>query len=202
MIPILFVALGVGGAFWLRAQRDSVFVNAARSKLARVPTLGNVAAKLSAQLPLTDVVGPPTRPYGMTPQAFAAFLRACKRVGIHPYRIGQTIGEHPRSVGYHRRDDTLVINGTKIDYCAAVDLGAQDITEAHIQWFLSALTREGFACWYRSGPRWKGGEHIHAIYGALKMKPQLEEQVRDFLRQRRRKGQATLKWEKQFRTLN
>ena len=116
----------------------------------------------------------------MAPQAFAAFMRACNRMKVTPYRIGQTIGEHPRSVGYHRRDGVLKIKGQNIDYTAAVDLGAQDMTPVQIQRFLDVMAWEGFAVWYRSGPRWKNGEHIHAIYGALKMKPQLEGQMRDF----------------------
>ena len=199
---LLCLALGIGGAVWMQSQRDPASLNTVRNRIARVPIIGDVAARLSSQLPRADVAPTLTRPYGMMPDAFAAFLGACQRVGVHPFRIGQTIGNDPRSVGYHQRDGTLVINGQKLDYCAAVDLGAQDMTEAHIQWFLRALTREGFAAWYRSGARWKGGEHIHAIYAPLKMKPQLQEQTRDFLRQRRRQGLPRLWWEKKFRALN
>lgn len=198
---LLCLALGVGGAVLVQARRDASSLNTVREKIAKVPLIGDIAARLSSQMPFAEVA-PPLRPYGMTPGAFAAFLRACQHVGVHPFRIGQTIGNDPRSVGYHQRDGTLVIKNQKFNYCAAVDLGAQDMTEAHIQWFLRALTREGFAAWYRSGARWKGGEHIHAIYAPLKMKPQLEEQTRDFLRQRRRQGLPRLWWEKKFRALN
>jgi hypothetical protein len=139
------------------------------------------------------------RPYGMAPVAFEAYTRACYRAGIHPDRIGQTIGDHPLSKGYHKRDGVLVVSSEKVDYCAAVDLGVFDLSEAQIKRFLAELTRQGFACWYRHGAKWKGGEHIHAIYALLPMKPQLRGQVRLFLRERRAAGVRPLKWEVKIR---
>ena len=61
-----------------------------------------------------------------------------------------------------------------------------------------ALSRQGFAPFYRRGPKWKDGEHIHAIYALLPMKPQLRGQVNEFLRARRRRGLPRLKWEKKL----
>jgi hypothetical protein len=139
------------------------------------------------------------RPYGMAPVAFEAYTRACYRAGIHPDRIGQTIGDHPLSRGYHKRDGVLVISREKVDYCAAVDLGVFDLSEAQIKRFLNELARQGFACWYRHGGKWTGGEHIHAIYALLPMKPQLRGQVRQFLQERRRAGLRPLKWEVKLR---
>jgi hypothetical protein len=123
------------------------------------------------------------RPYGMAPVAFDAYVRACVRTGIHPLRVGQTIGDHPRSVGYHKRDGVLRLNGQKYDYTAAIDIGAFDLQPAKIDRFVRELSKQGFAAWYRHGPRWKNGEHIHAVYAFLPMKYQLRGQVRKFLRE-------------------
>jgi len=124
------------------------------------------------------------RPYGMASEAFNAYVRACVRTGIHPLRIGQTIGDHPRSVGYHKRDGVLEWQDQKYDYTTAVDIGVFDLQPAQIDRFPQALSQQGFAAWYRHGPRWTGGEHIHAVYAFLPMKSQLKGQVRQFLRER------------------
>jgi len=42
----------------------------------------------------------------MAPPAFAAYLKACEQARINPNRIGQTIGNDPRSKGYHLQDGT------------------------------------------------------------------------------------------------
>lgn len=146
--------------------------------------------------PLPPVPIPPfSRPYGMAPAAFQGFMRACQDSKIHPYRIGQTIGDHPRSAGYHKRDGVLNFRGEKLDYTAAVDIGTFDLTRAQIKALLENLAKQGFAAFYREGPNWKGGEHIHAIYAALPMKPQLRRQVREWVRARRKSGKAKLRWQ-------
>jgi hypothetical protein len=139
------------------------------------------------------------RPAGMHPAAFGAFIRACNNAGIHPWRIGQTLGDHPRSVGYHKRDGVTTLRGERIEYSAAADLGTWDLDDARIRRFVEALAQQGFAAFYRSGPKWKGNEHIHAIYTQLPMKPQLRRQVRQFLRERRYSGKPRLKWEQKLR---
>jgi hypothetical protein len=140
------------------------------------------------------------RPYGMAPQAFAAYMRACEKANIHPWRIGQTIGDHPRSVGYHHQDGVLTSQGQKLPYTAAIDLGTSDLTDKQIWSFVEALSNEGFAAFYRHGPKWKNGEHIHAVYVLLPMKPQLRKQVREFV-QGRRAQNKTPRWENQRRRL-
>lgn len=135
----------------------------------------------------------------MHPIAFEAFVRACNDAGIHPWRIGQTLGDHPRSVGYHKRDGVTTLNGERIEYSAAVDVGTIDLDEARIKRFVETLAQQGFAAFYRSGPKWKGNEHIHAIYTQLPMKVQLRRQVRQFLRERRAHGKPRLKWEAKLR---
>jgi hypothetical protein len=124
---LLCLVLGAGAVWWFRSGRKPVSLATLRATLPPVPQLSQLP-RLS-QLPSgeTFMLKPPplTRPYGMAPQAFAAFMRACNRMKVSPYRIGQTIGNHPRSVGYHQRDGVLKVNGQNIDYCAAVDLGAQ-----------------------------------------------------------------------------
>ena len=92
-----------------------------------------------------------TRPYGMAPAAFDAFLRACNNARVHPYRIGQTIGEHPLSVGYHKCDGVISFHGRKLDYSAAVDLGTWDLNRAQLARFLESLAAQGFAAFYREG---------------------------------------------------
>lgn len=142
-----------------------------------------------------------TRPPGMAPVAWQAYLRACQSAKIHPLRIGQTIGDHPRSVGYHKRDGVLRVAGEKIEYTAAVDLGTLDLTPAQIERFVDALATQGFAAFYRHKGKWKGNEHIHAIYAFLPMKPQLQIQVGEFLRERRKAGRRP-QWEKKLKKQN
>ena len=135
------------------------------------------------------------RPAGMHPVAYEAFMRACNNARIHPFRIGQTLGNHPRSVGYHRRDGVTTLRGEIIEYSAAVDLGTWDLDPARINRFVESLAQQGFAAFYRQGAKWKGNEHIHAIYALLPMKIQLRRQVRQFLRERRSDGKPPLRWE-------
>ncbi|MDQ3813044.1 MAG: hypothetical protein M3347_03735, partial [Armatimonadota bacterium] len=140
-----------------------------------------------------------SRPYGMAPEAFDAYIRACHRAGISPNRIGQTIGDHPRSVGYHKRDGVVIRHGRQYDYCAAVDLSTWNLSEPQINAWLRELARQGFAAWYHHGGKWTGGEHIHAVYALLPMKPQLRRQVRQFLAEREEKGRRPLAWETKLR---
>lgn len=142
------------------------------------------------------------RPYGMAPQAFKDYVRACARARVNPHRISQTIGNNPRSVGYHKLDGIVVQKHQKIPYCAAVDVDIADLRSRQIRRLCVSLAREGFAAFYRRGGVWEGDEHIHAVYGAVKMKPQLQEQVRQFLRERRENGFRRLWWVRKFRHRN
>lgn len=139
------------------------------------------------------------RPYGMAPQAFKEFLAACREMNISPNRIGQTIGNHPRSVGYHKRDGVLKVGGERIDYTAAVDLSVTDLNDVQIAQFCRLLGKHGFAAWYRHGPRWRNGEHVHAVWGSLPMKQELRGQVTDWLRERRLAGGKAYGWERKVR---
>ncbi len=139
------------------------------------------------------------RPYGMAPAAFDGFVRACNNAHIQPYRIGQTIGNHPLSVGYHHRDGTITFRGQKLDYTAAVDLGASDLTRPQLARFVESLAAQGFAAFYREGGKWRGHEHIHAIYAPLRMKWQLQSQVREWETARRRAGKRRYRWQKRWR---
>lgn len=182
------VALGVVAAFLIVRWRDPL----ALRPMMQSPLVARVLPPLPARM---------TRPPGMAPAAFDGFIRACAQSGINPNRIGQTIGDHPRSVGYHKRDGTLVVRGEKIDYCAATDIGVWGLTPLQTSRFCVALGRQGFAPFYRHGPKWTNGEHIHAIYALLPMKPQLRGQVREFLNKRRSDGFPRLKWEKKLRRM-
>jgi len=140
-----------------------------------------------------------SRPYGMAPAAFDGFVRACNRANIHPDRIGQTIGNHPLSVGYHRRDGVVSFRGQKIDYCAALDLGTSDLTRVQLARLLESLAAQGFASFYREGGKWRGREHIHAIYAPLPMKGQLQSQVREWERKRHREKKRRYEWQTRWR---
>lgn len=142
------------------------------------------------------------RPFGMAPQAFAAYLRTCEKTQINPERIGQTIGDAPDSVGYHKRDGILKLNSKSIEYCAAVDLATADLNQSQIARWCAALTREGFAPFYRHIGKWQHKQHIHAIFAPLKMKPQLQEQVREFMAQRHADKLPRLIWMKEFEKFN
>ncbi len=148
------------------------------------------------RLPFTPPIGPLSRPYGMAPAAFDGFKRACYRAHVNPRRIGQTIGDNPLSVGYHKRDGTLNYRGQKLDYTAVVDLGTWDLTRPQINVLLEELARQGFAAFYREKGKWRGREHIHAIYAPLKMKPQLQEQIRGWTRGRQH--QPVYSWQRKY----
>lgn len=139
----------------------------------------------------------------MAPAAFDGFVRACNRARVQPQRIGQTIGDHPKSVGYHRRDGTVKYRGQRLDYTAAVDVATQDLSRAQINKLLEELARQGFAAFYREKGHWKGGEHIHAIYAPLKMKPQLHGQLRGQLQEwaskRRRAKKRVYNWQRRLK---
>ena len=147
LLAIGLLAVLIIGATWLLPRYG-------------IMTPARVAA-LVPQLPMT-------RPYGMAPAAFDGFLRACLRAKVQPRRIGQTIGDHPKSFGYHHRDGTVDYRGQKLDYCAAVDIGTHDLTRAQINRWLEELARQGFAAFYREKGHWMGGEHIHATYRRLR----------------------------------
>lgn len=135
------------------------------------------------------------RPHGMAPIAFRAFLQACRSAKVHPFRISQTLGDAPRSVGYHLRDGR--IGGE--DYSAAVDLGVNDLSPHRRAELLEAMARVGFASWFRTGPKWKNQQHVHAVYAGLPMKVQLQQQVRLWNRQRKKSGRKPLHWQKFWR---
>ncbi len=139
------------------------------------------------------------RPFGMAPEAFRAYTRACAGARIHPWRIGQTLGNDPRSVGYHHRDGFIVENGQRYEYCAAIDLGALDLSEARRNLFLEKLAGQGFAAFWRFEGKWQGDKHIHAIYCLIPMKPQLRAQVLEWLEERRRDDKPRLRWIRKLR---
>ena len=139
------------------------------------------------------------RPWGMAPEPFRAYIRACNNAGVHPWRISQTIGEHPRSVGYHKIDGTIEENGRLYEYCAAIDIAALDLSEARREMFLEALAAQGYAAFWRAGPNWKGGEHIHAVYALIPMKKQLRLQVLEWIDKRRAEGKRRPRWVRKLR---
>jgi hypothetical protein len=102
---------------------------------------------------------------------------------------------------FHRRnnENCCDVRGARREYSAAVDLGVWDLTPRQVSRLSGALARQGFASFYRRGGKWRGNEHIHAVYVMLPMKSQLRRQVREFLRRRRNAGLPRLRWEKKLR---
>ena len=174
---LIFVGLIVAGVPWLLQHNHIV-----------------TPYSLSSMVPPS----PMERPYGMAPAAFDGFKRACYRAQVQPRRIGQTIGDNPKSVGYHHRDGMVKYRGQKLDYCAAVDIGTQDLSRAQINKLLEELARQGFAAFYREKGHWKGGEHIHAVYAPLKMKPQLRGQLYEWADKRRRARKRVYNWQRRL----
>ena len=85
-----------------------------------------------------------SRPDGMHPVAFGAFVRACNEARVQPFRIGQMLGDDPRSFGYHRRDGTFRESGARREYSAAVDIGVWDLNETQIARFCRRAGAAGF----------------------------------------------------------
>lgn len=129
------------------------------------------------------------RPRGMAPSAFLSYIAAFKDLGMKPCRVVQTIGSAPASKGFHALDGYVTVGTKREGYCAAVDLSvksdsdgnARPLDKPQIKKVLAALARHGFVAWFRD---WEGNTHIHAIFVAVRMKPQLCSQVRDYLHDR------------------
>jgi hypothetical protein len=126
--------------------------------------------------------------------ALMALTDANEQSNLAP-RIVQTLGDAKDSGGFHLRDGSY-LNGLvkrNVDYCAAIDFSviqkARRISDqagitmdaGHIKWFLHILSLNGFVAWYRRKSQGFAGEHIHAIYVGVPMKPQLQRQVKDYL---------------------
>jgi hypothetical protein len=126
-----------------------------------------------------------TRPHGMHPSAWSAYLQACFDAKIGPNRCVQTIGNAKASKGTHAQDGTFP-NGTihGEPYCAALDLSVRGLTEAQVRTWLECLAQNGFAGWYRYTGSFKASKHIHCIFVGLRMKALLRRQVVDFLADR------------------
>ncbi len=69
-----------------------------------------------------------------------------------------------------------------------MDLRTRDLGNRELRRLLEALWENGFAAWSRQpgADGWPANEapHIHAVFVGVRMKSQLEGQVRDFLRGR------------------
>jgi hypothetical protein len=109
---------------------------------------------------------------------------------IVPNRIGQTIGDDPRSKGYHRQDG--IWNGEP--YCAAVDLGVNDLSPAKrtdlLELRLMKVSLPGI------GAALAGASmNTFMLRMRAAMKPQLREQVRKWNRERAESGHKSLLWQ-------
>lgn len=110
----------------------------------------------------------------LSPQAFSALIA----IGVN-HRITQTLNSSTAASNYHGPD--LTLNGKT--YTAAVDLSVRCLDAPSIKKLLSQLADHGFAAWYRENGKdgWKGANHIHAVWAAEPLKPQLRNQVESWL---------------------
>lgn len=95
------------------------------------------------------------------------------------HRITQTLNNRKTASNYHGPDMTL--KGRT--YTAAVDLSVRCLDASSIKRLLSQLANHGFAAWYRENGKdgWKGANHIHAVWAAEPLKPQLRDQIKSWL---------------------
>ena len=120
-----------------------------------------------------------TRPYGMHPDAWTAFLSACQAANCHPPRaILQTIGDAPASKGTHAKDGE--VDGH--DYSAATDLRSRGYTTQQNEWFWLKLIEAGFVGWWRHTGSFADEPHFHVVWPGCAMKATLRSQVHSFLR--------------------
>ena len=141
------------------------------------------AAVHKAIEPVIKVVAPnaPIRRWGMTPEAFAAYLST----GYDVSRIVQTMTrpghEVAASAGTHDQDGTA--NG--IPYSVCVDIHVTDLSPLRVKALLGKFWSAGFAAWYRCADypedHWTGATHVHAVWAAASMKRECRRQVHDFL---------------------
>lgn len=99
---------------------------------------------------------------------------ALRRAGLSAADVSQGLGHARASKGTHEHEPGS-------SYTAAVDIRTGGKSQAEIKSTLEKLWAQGFAAWYRSGPKWSGNEHIHAVYAGVPMKDMLESQVSDFI---------------------
>lgn len=132
------------------------------------------AAELEPWAPRANCSVSPRGGGGLVPAA----QDALKRIGAE-HRITQSFNPIPAASNYHGKDQT--IDGRPLT--AAVDLSVNCLGENEIKQFLSALAEAGFAAWYRQDgvDGWKGAKHVHAVFAAEPLKPQLKGQVQSWL---------------------
>jgi hypothetical protein len=95
------------------------------------------------------------------------------------HRITRTLDLSTSPANYHGADVTL--DGKK--FTAAVDISCRCLKDDQIQDLLGHLALAGFAAWYRKNGKdsWKGDDHIHAVWAAEPLKPQLRRQIASWL---------------------
>ena len=124
------------------------------------------------------------RSTGMLPGAFEAYVQACAAAKLAPEHVVQTVGHAALSAGYHEADGHFVnAAGEREAYCAATDLSVRhprELTGAEVSQLLLALLHHGFCPFWRHEGVFMAGPHIHMIWVATAMKPQLRAQVHDF----------------------
>lgn len=128
---------------------------------------------------------PAGMPKGMHPLTWGKHQRAHILTGLKPNIITQTIGDAELSKNYHAKDGTFLdTQGKERPYCASYDYDADDPTEftgGQMSQLLLAMAHQGLCPFWRVRPPFEHIRHLHIIDPALKMKPQLKSQVRDFI---------------------
>ena len=132
------------------------------------------------------------RPNGMSQFAWEAYQAASDaaniNIAVRPDAcVVQAFGDAKLSKGTHLHEPRSLQDMTAVRYklggkfySAAADLSvkAGGLNHTQIATWIEELCRAGFVAFYRAPPKF--GEHIHAVYAGVPMKPVLQKQCEDF----------------------
>jgi len=95
------------------------------------------------------------------------------------HRITNGLNQRNESWNYHKKD----FSHKGISYSAAVDISIRCLDDEQIKYLLGELALRGFASWLRrkNEDGWNSSDHIHAVWVYAKLKPQLYNQVNNWL---------------------
>lgn len=95
------------------------------------------------------------------------------------HRITRGLDTQEANWNYHQAD----FSHDGAEFSAAVDISTRCLEDEQIKDLLGELAERGFAAWLREKDKdgWTGSKHIHAVWASAKLKPQLSEQIRNWL---------------------
>jgi hypothetical protein len=125
------------------------------------------------------------RKFGLHIHTHDFLLVVFKEVALPYNNVVQSVGDAPQSAGYHAQDGTFANErGISEPYCAAFDMSLKHphhYTGEQVGRILLRMLAKGIVPFWRQPSQGFSGPHIHAIDCHLRMKDQLQRQVREFL---------------------